>query len=83
MTLVELDLTVIAVCSVLVTLGVLTLVFVSYRLLKKMEESVDTVNNQLRPAVIELKKTILSLTEAFKIVNDFVNLTKRIRRKKD
>ncbi|MEO2082822.1 MAG: hypothetical protein ABGX12_02210 [Desulfurobacteriaceae bacterium] len=83
MTLVELDLTVIAVCSVLVTLGVLTLVFVSYRLLRKMEESVDTVNNQLRPAVIELKRTILSLTEAFKIVNDFVNLTKRLRRKKD
>ena len=74
-------LVVIALCMVILTFALIVLTVVSYRLLKKLEESIDTVNNQLRPAVIELKKTILTFTEAFQIVNDFVSITKRFRKK--
>jgi len=74
-------LVVIALCMVILTIALIVLTVVSYRLLKKLEESIDTVNNQLRPAVLELKKTILTLTEAFQIVNDFVSITKRFRKK--
>ncbi len=77
----EIALVVIAVCMVLITIGCMAISFFLYRLLRKLEESVDTVNSQLRPAVIELRNTIKNLTETFRIVNDFVSLTKRFRKK--
>ncbi len=77
----EVALVVIAVCMIIITVGCIVISFLLYRLLKKLEESVDTVNSQLKPAVIELRNTITTFTEAFKIVNDFVSLTKRFRKK--
>ncbi|GAB6076507.1 hypothetical protein [Desulfurobacterium crinifex] len=77
----EISLAVIAVCMVVITIASVGLATVTYRLLKKFEESVDTVNNQLRPAVIELKKTVLNLTEAFQMVNDTVSFIRKFRKK--
>ena len=77
----EISLTVIAVCMVVITVALVGLAIATYKLLKKFEESVDTVNNQLRPAVIELKKTILNLTEAFQMVNETVLFIKKLRKK--
>jgi predicted PurR-regulated permease PerM len=83
MTVSEVALTVIAVCMVLITLGTIVISIALYKLLKKLEESVDTVNNQLRPAILELKKTILNVTEAFQIVEGFVSSVKKFKRKKE
>ncbi|TCK06249.1 hypothetical protein [Phorcysia thermohydrogeniphila] len=83
MTVSEVALSVIAVCMVLITIGTIVISVALYRLLKKLEESVDTVNNQLRPAVLELKKTVLNVTEAFQIVEGFVSSVRKFRRKKD
>jgi len=77
----EISLTVMAVCMVVITIALVVLAVATYRLLKKFEESVDTVNNQLRPAVIELKKTVLNLTEAFQMVNETVLFIKKLRKK--
>ena len=77
----EISLTVIAACMVVITIALVVLAVATYRLLKKFEESVDTVNNQLRPAVIELKKTVLNLTEAFQMVNETVLFIKKLRKK--
>ncbi len=73
-------LVVIAICMVILTIAFIFLAVATYRLLKKLEESVDTVNYQLKPAVLELRKTILTFTEAFQIVNDFVSITKKLKR---
>ncbi len=73
-------LVVIAICMVILTIAFIFLAVTTYKLLKKLEESVDTVNYQLKPAVLELKKTILTFTEAFQIVNDFVSITKKLKR---
>jgi len=83
MTVSEVALTVIAVCMVLITLGTIVISIALYKLLKKLEESVDTVNNQLRPAILELKKTIFNVTEAFQIVEGFVSSVKKFKRKKE
>ncbi len=77
----EISLTVIAVCMVVITIALVVLAVATYKLLKKFEESVDTVNNQLRPAVIELKKTILNLTEAFQMVNETVSFIRKFRKR--
>ena len=77
----EISLTVIAVCMVVITIALVVLAVATYRLLKKFEESVDTVNNQLRPAVIELKKTVLNLTEAFQMVNETVSFIRKFRKR--
>ncbi len=79
----EISLTVIAVCMVVITIALVILAVATYKLLKKFEESVDTVNNQLRPAVIELKKTVLNLTEAFQMVNETVTFIKRLKKKRE
>jgi hypothetical protein len=79
----EISLTVIAVCMVVITVALVGLAIATYKLLKKFEESVDTVNNQLRPAVIELKKTVLNLTEAFQMVNETVSFVKKLRKKRE
>jgi predicted PurR-regulated permease PerM len=82
MTVLEVALTVIAVCMVIITVGVMVISVAAFKLLKKLEESVDTVNNQLRPAVIELKKTIINVTEAFQMVGSFVSAVKKFGKKK-
>ncbi|WP_163328011.1 hypothetical protein GFV12_02535 [Desulfurobacterium thermolithotrophum] len=81
MTVSEISLVVIAICMVFISLSVVGIAIAMYRLLKKFEESVDTVNNQLRPAVIELKKTVSNLTQAFQMVNDTVSFIRKFRKK--
>ncbi|WP_456341664.1 hypothetical protein [Thermovibrio sp.] len=83
MTLIEFDLTVITVCFVLITVFLLTLLVVLYRLLKKLEESVDTVNSQLKPAVYEVRSTVKNLTESFQRVNSLLSFAKRFKRSKE
>ncbi len=83
MTLIEFDLTVIAVCFVLITVFLLVLLVVLYRLLKKVEESVDTVNSQLKPAIYELKSTVMSLSDSFQRVNSLFSFAKRFKRGKE
>jgi len=83
MTVSEVALTVIAVCMVLITIGVIVISVAAFKLLKKLEESVDTVNNQLRPAVVELKNTVLNVTEAFRMVGSFVSTVKKFGKKKE
>ena len=78
----EIALTVIAVCMVVITVGIVVISVATFKLLGKLEESVDTVNNQLRPAVLELKKTIMNITEAFQMVSDVVSLARKYRKKK-
>ena len=81
-TLIAIDLTVIAICFVVMAVGVVVLSVVGYRLLKKLEESVDTVNNQLKPAVVELKTTISSITEALQVISSSISFVKRFKRKR-
>ena len=81
-TLIAIDLTVIAICFVVMAVGVVVLSVVGYRLLKKLEESVDTVNNQLKPAVIELKTTISSITEALQVVSSSISFVKKFKKKR-
>jgi len=75
MTLIEFDLTVIAVCLSLITVSILVLAITAYRLLKKLEEGVDTINNQLRPAVI-------SLAESLRMVNSLLSFPKKLSKKR-
>jgi len=82
MTLIEFDLTVIAVCSVLITVFLVALLLVLYRLLKKVEASVDTVNNQLRPAIMQLKENLTALSSSLQTVNSLFAFTKRFKREK-
>ena len=81
-TLIAIDLTVIAICFIVMAVGVVVLSVVGYRLLKKLEESVDTVNNQLKPAVIELKTTISSITEALQVVSSSISFVKKFKKKR-
>jgi len=83
MTLIEFDLTVITVCFVLITVFLLALLVVLYRLLKKVEESVDTVNSQLKPALYEVRSTVKNLTESFQRVNSLLSFAKRFKRGKE
>jgi uncharacterized protein YoxC len=83
MTLIEFDLTVITVCFVLITVFLLALLIVLYRLLKKVEESVDTVNSQLKPALYEVRSTVKNLTESFQRVNSLLSFAKRFKRGKE
>jgi len=84
MTLIEFDLTVIAVCSVLITVFLVALLLVLYRLLKKVEAGVDTVNSQLKPALLQLKENINALSSSLQSVNSLLSFTKRFKRgKKD
>ncbi len=83
MTLIEFDLTVITVCFVLITLFLLAILFVLYKLLKKVEEGVDTVNSQLRPAVSELRKSVKAFSDSLQTINSFLSFTKRFKRKSD
>ena len=89
MTLIEFDLTVIALCTFLVTVGAIVFFVLSFKaikqltlkinsLLEKLEESVDTVNNQLRPAVVELKAAVNTLTETIKVINGAISFVKRV-----
>jgi len=80
--LIALDLTVIAICFVAMTVGVIVLSVVGYRILKKLEESVDTVNNQLKPTVLELKATISSITESLQVVSSTLSFVKKLKGKK-
>ena len=81
-TLIAVDLTVIAVCFVAITVGIVVLSVIGYRLLKKVEESVDTVNAELKPAVLELKSTISSITESLQVVSSSLSFVKKLKRKK-
>jgi hypothetical protein len=80
--LIAFDLTVIAVCSVLITVGLIAVLIVVYRILGKLEEGVDTVNSQLRPAVIDLKKTIVSITENLKVVSGALSFVGKFKKSK-
>lgn len=82
-TLIAFDLTVIAVCSVAITVGIVVLLVIAYRVLKKVEESVDTVNNQLKPAVLELKATVSSITESLQVVSSTLSFVKKLKGKKN
>jgi cell division protein FtsB len=82
MTLIEFDLTVIAVCSVLITVFLVALLLVLYRLLKKVEVSVDTVNNQLKPAIMQLKENLTALSSSLQTVNSLFSFTRRFKREK-
>lgn len=81
-TLIAVDLTVIAICFVAITVGIVVLSVVGYRLLKKVEESVDTVNTELKPAVLELKSTISSITESLQVVSSSLSFVRKLKRKK-
>ncbi len=81
-TLIAVDLTVIAICFVAITVGIVVLSVVGYRLLKKVEESVDTVNTELKPAVLELKSTISSITESLQVVSSSFSFVRKLKRKK-
>ncbi len=81
-TLIAIDLTVIAICFIVMAVGVVVLSVVGYRFLKKLEESVDTVNNQLKPAVVELKTTISSITEALQVVSSSISFVKKFKKKR-
>jgi len=81
-TLIAVDLTVIALCFVAITVGIVVLSVIGYRLLKKVEESVDTVNAELKPAVLELKSTISSITESLQVVSSSLSFVKKLKRKK-
>ncbi len=81
-TLIAIDLTVIAVCFIVMAVGVVVLSVVGYRILKKLEESVDTVNSQLRPAVVELKAVIDSITESLQAVSSSISFLKKLKRKR-
>ncbi len=80
--LIAFDLTVIAVCSALITVGLIVLVFLAYRILKKIDESVDTLNSQLRPAVMDLKNTIVSITESLKVVSGALSVFNKFKKSK-
>ncbi len=67
-TLIAIDLTVIAICFIATTIATVVLAVVGYRILRKLEESVDIVNTQLKPAVLELKGAIVSVTEIIQSV---------------
>ena len=81
-TLIAIDLTVIAVCFIVMAVGVVVLSVVGYRILKKLEESVDTVNNQLKPAVVELKAVIDSITESLQAVSSTISFLRKLKRKR-
>ena len=81
-TLIAIDLTVIAVCFIVMAVGVVVLSVVGYRILKKLEESVDTVNSQLKPAVVELKAVIDSITESLQAVSSTISFLKKLKRKR-
>ncbi len=81
--LITIDLTVIALCFVAITVGIVVLSVIGYRVLKKLEESVDTVNNQLKPAVLELKSTISSITESLQVVSSSLSFVKKLKRKRN
>jgi len=80
--LIAFDLTVIAVCSALITVGLIVLVFLAYRILKKIDESVDTLNSQLRPAVMDLKNTIVSITESLRVVSGALSVFNKFKKSK-
>lgn len=79
--LIAIDLTVIAFCFVVMAVGVVVLTVVGYRLLKKVEEGVDTVNNQLKPAVLDLKETITTINESLKVVSSSVSFLRKFKKK--
>ncbi len=81
-TLIAIDLTVIAVCFIVMAVGVVVLSVVGYRILKKLEESVDTVNSQLKPAVVELKAVIDSITESLQAVSSTISFLRKLKRKR-
>ncbi len=81
-TLIAIDLTVIAVCFIVMAVGVVVLSVVGYRILKKLEESVDTVNSQLKPAVVELKAVIDSITESLQAVSSTISFLMKLKRKR-
>jgi len=80
--LIAFDLTVIAICSALITVGLIVLVFLAYRILKKIDESVDTLNSQLRPAVMDLKNTIVSITESLRVVSGALSVFNKFKKSK-
>jgi len=82
MTLIEFDLTVIAVCMVFITVFLIAILFNLYRLLKRVETGLDVVNNQLKPAVMELKENITALSQSLHAVNSLFSFTKRFKREK-
>ncbi len=81
-TLIAIDLTVVAVCFIVMAVGVVVLTVVGYRILKKLEESVDTVNNQLKPAVVELKAVISSITESLQAVSSTISFLRKLKGKR-
>jgi cell shape-determining protein MreC len=80
MTLVELDLTVIAVCFVLITLGFLFLAFSVYRAVRAIEEKVDFLASQVEPAFLELKRAVYSISDSLKAVDSLLSFAKRFKR---
>lgn len=82
MTLIEFDLTVITVCFVVITVGLVLLMFSLYRVFRRLEERIDSLASQVEPAFVELRKTVNSLSDSLKTVNSLLSFTSRFKRSK-
>ncbi len=81
MSVIEVSLIVIATCMVIITASILASMIVSFRFFRKMNDDVSLINNDLRPAVLKLKGTVLNFVEVFRLFNATVDLLRGFKSK--
>ncbi|GEM_PF-4858296 len=81
MSVVEVSLLIIAICSVVNTIILVGVGIFILRFLKESQKLPQTVNRELLPAVKNLKNTLNAVSETFGIFKDIASIRRRFKKK--